>query len=206
MLYVIQSDAAPCRVLVTCFAPLFTSQQRLTHHWTHAQGMWVCYCRLWGRRVGWAIVTRLMFVYYTGARIRLPIVSWERRFIDMAQSSDAGKGEAEVGSGDQSAGQQPEGDDYSESGGEGDGNGRGADGLYGVMLMSSTHHRFAGLFTIRRPGARPVTQLLVRGSPALCGARRSISVLQRVASSTYRWLWAACRLGLSSLTCGTNVV
>ena len=126
---------------------------------------------LWGRRVGWAIVTRLMFVYYTGARIRLPIVSWERRFIDMAQSSDAGKGEAEVGSGDQSAGQQPEGDDYSESGGEGDGNGRGADGLYGVMLMSSTHHRFAGLFTIRRPGARPVTQLLVRGSPALWGQK-----------------------------------
>merc|ERR1719223_1808325 len=33
-----------------------------------------------------------------------------------------------------------------------------------MMLMSSTHHRFAGLFTIRRPGARPVTQLLVRGS------------------------------------------
>ena len=152
-----------------------------------------------------------MLEYHTGATIRLPIVSWERRFIDVAQSNDAGqgeveanqvgsgnrsagqpegddysesggeedgsgfidmaqsndtgKGEAEVGSGDQSAG-QPEGDD-SESGGEGDGNGRGADGLYGVMLMSSTHHRFAGLFTIRRPGARPVTQLLVRGLPAL---------------------------------------
>ena len=48
---------------------------------------------------------------------------------------------------------------------------QGADGLYGVMLMSSTHHRFAGLFTIRRPGARPVTQLLVRGSPALWGQK-----------------------------------
>ena len=163
-----------------------------------------------------------MLEYHTGATIRLPIVSWERRFIDMqssdagqgeveanqvgsgnrsagqpegddysesageedgsgfidvAQSNDTGKGEAEVGSGDQSAG-QPEGDD-SESGGEGDGNRRGADGLYGVMLMSSTHHRFAGLFTIRKPGALPVTQLLVRGSPAMWG-QKSILVLQRV--------------------------
>ena len=40
------------------------------------------------------------------------------------------------------------------------------DGFYGMMLMSSTHHRFAGLFTIRKPGVLPVTQFLVRGSPA----------------------------------------
>ena len=82
----------------------------------------------------------------------LPIASWERRFIgerrfiDTAQSDDADQGEGEV-----------------EGGG---GSGGSADGFYGMMLMSSTHHRFSGLFTIRRPGAPPVTQLLVRGSPA----------------------------------------
>ena len=92
----------------------------------------------------------------------------------MAQSNDAGQGEVEVGSGDGSAG-QPEGDD-SGSGGE---EGGSADGLHGMMLMSSTHHRFAGLFTIRKPGALPVTQLLVRGSPAMWG-QKSILVLQRV--------------------------
>ena len=131
-----------------------------------------------------------MLVYYTGATVRLPIVSWERRFIDMAQSNDADQGVVEVGSGDGSAGQpegavsasggekdgsggsgdgsagqQPEGDD-SESGGEEDGSIGSADGLHGMMLMSSTHHRYAGLFTIRKPGAPPVTQLLVRGSLA----------------------------------------
>eukprot|EP00964_Phaeocystis_antarctica_P069567 scaffold42292_cov67-Phaeocystis_antarctica.AAC.2 len=82
-----------------------------------------------------------------GATIVLPIASWERRFIlerfiDTAQS-----------------------DDFDGGGGE-DGSGGSADGFYGVMLMSSTHHRFSGLYTIRRPGAPPVTQLLVRGSPA----------------------------------------
>ena len=87
-----------------------------------------------------------------GATIVLPIASWERRFIgerqliDTAQSDDAGHGEGEV-----------------EGGG---GSGGSVDGFYSMMLMSSTHHRFAGLFTIRKPGAPPVTQLLVRGSPA----------------------------------------
>ena len=82
----------------------------------------------------------------------LPIASWERRFIgeqqsvDTAQSDDAGHGGGEV-----------------EGGG---GSGGSTDGFYGMMLVSSTHHRFAGLFTIRKPGAPPVTQLLVRGSPA----------------------------------------
>ena len=76
-----------------------------------------------------------------GATVVLPIASWERRFIlerfiDTAQSDDF------------------------------DGSDGSADGFYGMMLMSSTHHRFSGLFTIRRPGAPPVTQLLVRGSPA----------------------------------------
>uniref|UniRef100_A0A7S0F1E8 Uncharacterized protein n=1 Tax=Phaeocystis antarctica TaxID=33657 RepID=A0A7S0F1E8_9EUKA len=83
--------------------------------------------------------------YLAGATIVLPIASWERRFIlerfiDTAQS-----------------------DDFDGGGGE-DGSGGSADGFYGVMLMSSTHHRYAGLFTIRKLGARPVTQLLVRGS------------------------------------------
>ena len=79
----------------------------------------------------------------------LPIASWERRFIDMAQSDDVGQGggEVKVGSGEE-------------------GGGGSAGGSYGMMLMSSTHHRYAGLFTIRKLGARPVTQLLVRGSPA----------------------------------------
>ena len=82
----------------------------------------------------------------------LPIASWERRFILptlMTQSDEAaqGGGEVEVGSGE-------------------DGSAGGADGPFGMMLVSSTHHRFAGLFTIRKPGAPPVTQLLVRGSPA----------------------------------------
>ena len=82
----------------------------------------------------------------------LPIASWERRFIgerqliDTTQSDDAGQGGGEV-----------------EGGG---GSGGTADGVYSMMLVSSTHHRFAGLFTIRRPGAPPVTKLLVRGSPA----------------------------------------
>ena len=77
----------------------------------------------------------------------LPIASWERRFIDLAQGNDAGQsgGEVEVGSGE-------------------DGSSGGADG---VMLISTTHHRYAGLFTIRKAGAPPVTKLLIRGSPAL---------------------------------------
>ena len=103
------SSLCTCRVkrvpqppgLVACFAPLFTSQSKSTERPGPATGRtrraWVCYCRLWGGGVGCAIVTRLMFVY-TGARIRLPIVSWERRFIDMGQSNDAGQGEVEVGS------------------------------------------------------------------------------------------------------------
>ena len=89
---------------------------------------------------------------YTGATIRLPIVSWERRFIDIGQNNDAGQGEVEVGSGDGMAGQL-EGDD-SESGGEDDGSGGSADGLHGMMLMSSTHHRYAGLLTIQAWSAR----------------------------------------------------
>ena len=169
-----------------------------------------------------------MFVYYTGARIRLPIVTWERRFIDMGQSNDASQGEAEVGSEDGSAG-QPEGDD-SESGGNmshTDDIGSGedveeegevinvtsedlgsrrlfqlpspqrrqlGDRHYGMMLMSSTHHRFAGLFTIRKPGAPAVTQLLVRGSPAQWGQKFSALLFPHL------WLWAACRLGVSSRT------
>ena len=76
-----------------------------------------------------------------GATIVLPIASWERRFI-LERSIDTAQS-----------------DDF-------DGSGESADGFYGMMLMSSTHHRFSGLFTIRRPGAPPVTQLLVRGSPA----------------------------------------
>ena len=124
---------------------------------------------------------RLMLVYYTGARITLPIVSWERRFIDMGQSNDAGQGEVEVSSKDGSAG-QPEGDD-SESGGNmshtadiGSGEDVG-NRRYGMMLMSSTHHRYAGLFTIRKPGALPVTRLLVRGSPAQWGQKCSALLL-----------------------------
>ena len=134
--------------------------------------------------------------------MRLPIVSWERRFIDMGQSKDTGQGEVEVGSEDGSAG-QPGGDD-SESGGNMSDIGSGEDveeegevvnmtsenlgsrrlfqlpgpqrrrlddRRYGMMLMSSAHHRYAGLFTIRKPGASPVTQILVRGSPAQWGHR-----------------------------------
>ena len=92
--------------------------------------------------------------YLAGATILLPIVSWERRFIrerrliNTAQSDDAGQGGSEV-----------------EGGSGEDGGGGSADGSYGMMLMSSTHHRFAGLFTIRKPGSPTVTQLLVRGPP-----------------------------------------
>ena len=115
----------------------------------------------------------------------LPITSWERRSISsslMAQSDDAGQGggEVEISSGEDeiSSGEDGNGggadgqsNDARPGGGEevgsGEvGNGGGADSFYGVMLMSSTHHRYAGLFTIRKPGAPPVTQLLVRGSPA----------------------------------------
>ena len=98
----------------------------------------------------------------------LPIAGWERRFIwerrfDEAEGDDSGQakgddsGQAE---GDDSG--QAKGDDF-ELGGVEDGGDGTADGFYGMMLISSTHHRFAGLFTIRKPGAPPVTQLLVRG-------------------------------------------
>ena len=109
----------------------------------------------------------------------LPIAGWERRFIlerrfintaegdnsgqvegdDSGQAEGDGSGRAEA---DDSG--RAKGDDSEFSGGE-DGGGGNADGFYGMMLMSSTHHRFAGLFTIRKPGAPPATQLLVRGSP-----------------------------------------
>ena len=115
----------------------------------------------------------------TGATIVLPIAGWERRFIlerrfiNTAEGDDSGQVE-----GDDSG--QAEGDgsgraeaddsgrveaDDSEFGGGEDGGGGNADGFYGMMLMSSTHHRFAGLFTIRKPGSPTVTQLLVRGPP-----------------------------------------
>ena len=116
----------------------------------------------------------------------LPITSWERRSISsslMAQSDDAGQGggEVEISSGEDeiSSGEDGNGggaDGQSNDAGQGggevevgsgeDGNSGGADSFYGMMLMSSTHHRYAGLFTIRKPGALPVTQLLVRGSLA----------------------------------------
>ena len=109
----------------------------------------------------------------------MPIASWERRFISstlMAQSDDAGQGggEVEISSGEDGNGGGADGqsNDARPGGGEVEvgsgevGNGGGADSFYGVMLMSSTHHRYAGLFTIRKPGALPVTQLLVRGSLA----------------------------------------
>ena len=109
----------------------------------------------------------------------LPIASWERRFISstlMAQSDDAGQGggEVEISSGEDGNGGGADGqsNDAGQGGGEvevgsgEDGNSGGADSFYGMMLMSSTHHRYAGLFTIRKPGAPPVTQLLVRGSLA----------------------------------------
>ena len=106
----------------------------------------------------------------------LPITSWERRLIDMAQSDEAGQGggEVEISSGEDGSGggadgqsndARPGGDEVEVGSGE-DGNGGGADSVFGVMLMSSTHHRYAGLFTIRKPGSPPVTQLLVRGSLA----------------------------------------
>ena len=109
-----------------------------------------------------------MLLVPTGATIMLPIASWERRFIDMAQGNDAGQsgGEVEVGSGEDGSGGgagQAKGDDSDFGGGE-DGGSGSVDGLYGMMLMSSTHRRYAGLFTIRKPGAPAVTQLLVRGS------------------------------------------
>ena len=103
----------------------------------------------------------------------LPIASWERRFIskeqfvvdtaegdddsvhrlnDTAEADKSGQGEGESG-GDEGNGDRGVADGFK-------------DGIYGMMLMSSTHHRFAGLFTIRKPGVLPVTQFLVRGSPA----------------------------------------
>ena len=103
----------------------------------------------------------------------LPIAGWERRFIskerlvvDTAEGNDDSvhrlNDTAEADKSSQGDG---------ESGGDDEGNGDLVadgfkDGFYGMMLMSSTHHRFAGLFTIRKPGVLPVTQLLVRGSPA----------------------------------------
>jgi len=109
----------------------------------------------------------------------LPIASWERRFISptfMAQSDEAAQGGVvvEVGSGENGSGGGADGQNGEVGQGEvkvevgngEDGSTGGADGSFDMMLVSSTHHRFAGLFTIRKPGAPPVTQLLVRGSPA----------------------------------------
>ena len=115
----------------------------------------------------------------TGATIVLPIAGWERRFIlerrfintaegdDSGQAEGDGSGRAEAddsGRAEADDSGRVEADDSDLGGGE-DGGGGNADGFYGMMLMSSTHHRFAGLFTIRKPGAPPATQLLVRGSP-----------------------------------------
>ena len=119
----------------------------------------------------WGIATTVTPATYalphdggTYTSIVLPIASWERRFIWERQFIDTAEGDdSSQAEGDNSG--QAEGDD-STFGGGGDGGSENADGLYGMMLMSSTHHRFAGLFTIRKPGAPPVTQLLVRGSPA----------------------------------------
>ena len=112
-----------------------------------------------------------------GATVVLSITSWERRFIleqrlvDLVQNDNAGLEQwlvelamaqnntaGEVNSTAQGEGEVEGGSGEDKSGGS-------ADGSYGMMLMSSTHHHFAGLFTIRKPGAPPVTQLLVRGSP-----------------------------------------
>ena len=102
-----------------------------------------------------------------GATIVLPIASWERRFILERRFIDTAEDDSGLAKGDDSG--QAKGDDSGQAkgdgGGEDGGGGGSANGFYGMMLMSSTHHRFAGLFTIRRPGAPPVTQLLVRGSP-----------------------------------------
>ena len=115
----------------------------------------------------------------TGATIVLPIAGWERRFIlerrfiNTAEGDDSGQvegddsGQAEGdGSGRAEADDsgRAEADDSEFGVGE-DGGGGIADGFYSMMLMSSTHHHFAGLFTIRKPGAPPATQLLVRGPP-----------------------------------------
>ena len=111
----------------------------------------------------------------------LPIASWERRFIGKEHLVDTAEGD--TAEGDTAEGDTAEGDDTIqrlnamaeaddssqdgvEFGGGENGGGGSADDFYGMMLMSSTHHRFSGLFTIRKPGAPPVTQLLVRGSPA----------------------------------------
>ena len=104
----------------------------------------------------------------------LPIASWERRFIqeqqliDIAEGDDTGEGKVEIGSTE-------------------DGGGGSADGVYSMMLISSTHHRFPGLFTIQKSGASPVTQLLVRGSPA-----KSTAVSLQQQKPARLWLWAAC--------------
>ena len=143
-----------------------------------------------GARWGIATVTPATYALphdaCVGATVVLPIASWERRFIwerrfDEAEGDDSGQsksddsgqakgddsGEAEGDDSGQAEGDdsgQAKGNDF-ELGGVEDGGDGIADGFYGMMLISSTHHRFAGLFTIRKPGAPPVTQLLVRGPP-----------------------------------------
>ena len=131
----------------------------------------------WGR--SWGIPPSRFRLFCIGATIMLPIASWERRFISptfMAQSDEAAQGGVvvEVGSGENGSGGGADGQNGEVGQGEvkvevgngEDGSTGGADGSFDMMLVSSTHHRFAGLFTIRKPGAPPVTQLLVRGSRA----------------------------------------
>ena len=102
----------------------------------------------------------------------LPVASWERRFIseqqliNFAARDDSSQGEVEVSSGDVGVDNGSSEEDGSGSISADNSSAEritNADGSYGMMLISSTHHRFAGLFTIRRPGATSVTQLLVRG-------------------------------------------
>ena len=97
----------------------------------------------------------------------LPIASWERRFISKERFVETAEDDDSVHRLNDTAEADKSGPGKGESGGEGNGDDF-MDGFYGMMLMSSTHHRFAGLFTIRKPGVLPVTQLLVRGSPVQC--------------------------------------
>ena len=105
-----------------------------------------------------------------GGTVVLPIASWERRFISKERFAvDTAEGDDSVHRLNDTAEADKSGRGEGEFGGEENGGDGGADGFmdgfYGMMLMSSTHHRFAGLFTLRKPGMLPVTQLLVRGSP-----------------------------------------
>lgn len=137
---------------------------------------------LWWRGLAWGpppytTHRHVILVHCTGAKASLSVAGWERRFVDTLGLDDVSHGEGDRENSD-GAGQGDRGE-------AGNGN-----GIYGMMLISSTHHRFSGLFTTRGPRAPPLTQLLVRGLlawPTLVHRDKDASTVAKACSWPREW-------------------